>query len=473
MVATTEHKPSSFLREAFGSNNRFVTKIALLAALGGFLFGYDTGVVSGALPYIERSFNLDALAQSWVVGSLLIGAVLGAAGAGKLADLISRRWTTCVGGCVFTVGALGSFLAPDVGWLIVFRFALGLAVGTASFVSPMYIAEHSPKHLRGGMAAFNQLMTQLGILVAYIVNFGFQDLPMNWRWMLGVGALPGIALAVAMLFVPYTPRWLVQQGRTAEARAVVRRTRPETDADAEVDEIAQVLKTERAFHPRQFFESPMRRLLLVGIVMAVAQQAIGVNTVLYFGATVLEMAGLPISTAVSQAVFIGVTNFVFAGVAVLMLDRVGRRIPMIVGTLGSVVGLLVLGWYFSQPVAFQQENVGIALGAMLFYLAFFEISLGPIFWVMIAEIYPLRSRAKAMAVATMFNWAFNFLVSFFFLQMTEAIGAGTTFVLYAACGVAAALFFIFKLPETKNRTLEEIEQQVAGVRPDGELSRTS
>ena len=472
MVATTEPKPASFLREVFGSNNRFVTRIALLAALGGLLFGYDTGVVSGALPYIERSLHLDALDESWVVGSLLIGAVIGAAGAGKLADAISRRWTTFIGGCVFTVGAVGSFLAPDVGWLIVFRFVLGLAVGTASFVSPMYIAEHSPKHLRGGMAAFNQLMTQLGILVAYIVNFGFQDLPLNWRWMLGVGALPGIALAVAMLFVPYTPRWLVQQGRIEEARAVVRRARPETDAEAEVDEIDHVVRTEKAFHPRQFFESPMRMLLLVGIVMAVAQQAIGVNTVLYFGATVLELAGLPISTAVSQAVFIGVTNFVFAGVAVLMLDRVGRRIPMIVGTLGSVVGLLVLGWYFSQPLAFQQDHVSIALGAMLFYLAFFEISLGPIFWVMISEIYPLRSRARAMSVATMFSWAFNFLVSFFFLQMTEAIGAGMTFGIYALCGVAAAVFFVFKLPETKNRTLEEIEEQVAGVHPERGLSHT-
>lgn len=223
-----------------------------------------------------------------------------------------------------------------------------------------------------------------------------------------------------------------------------------------------MLGTEGAFRAREFFRNPLRALLVVGIVMAVAQQVIGVNTVLYFGTTILQLAGLPIAGAIAQAVFIGLTNFVFAGVAVLLLDRVGRRKPMIIGTIGSVVGLIVLGWFFHQPSVFQQGHAPIALGAMPVYLAFFEISLGPIFWVMISEIYPLRSRAKAMAVATMFNWGANFLVSYFFLQMTQAIGTDVTFWIYAGLGALACLFFVFRLPETNHRTLEEIELQVGG-----------
>lgn len=451
-----------FVRQVLGSGNRFTTGIALLAALGGFLFGYDTGIVSGALPYARGDLHLDAAGESWVVGSLLLGAVVGAAVSGRLADVASRKTTLLAAGVVFTVGALGSFFAPDLGWLLVTRVVVGLGVGTASFVAPMYISEHSPIELRGGMAAFNQLMTQFGILVAYLVAFAFQGFTDNWRWMLGVGVVPGVALALAMVRVPRTPRWLIGRGRIDEARAVLRRTRPDVDPETEIAGIRRVLTTEGAFRARELVSHPLRALLVIGVVMAVAQQVIGVNTVLYFGTTILQLAGLPISGAIAQAVFIGVTNFVFAGVAVLLLDRVGRRRPMIVGTAGSVAGLVVLGWYFHQSVSFQQTHALVALVAMLVYLAFFEISLGPVFWVMISEIYPLRSRARAMAAATMANWAFNFLVSFSFLQMTESIGTDVTFWIYAGLGALACVFFVLRLPETAGRTLEEIEQQVVG-----------
>jgi MFS family permease len=239
------------------------------------------------------------------------------------------------------------------------------------------------------------------------------------------------------------------------------------EIDDEIEGIKEVAASQHAFRVRQLLGPRLRMLVIVGIGMAVFQQILGINTVIYFGATILHFAGLSISTSVAEAVFLGVINWVAAGVAMLLLDKVGRRGPMITGTIGCVIGLIGLGWFFDQSTAFQHANAVIAIAFIMWYLASFEISLGPIFWVMIAEIYPLRSRAKAMAVATMFNWTFNFLVSYFFLTMTADMGTAGTFWLYAGFGVAATVFFIRLLPETKNRSLEDIERQVRGGNAGG------
>lgn len=452
-----------FLVEIFRGDNRFVTGIALLAALGGILFGFDTGVVSGALPFIAKSFHLGALGQSWVVGSLLLGAVGGAFISGKLADLISRKWTKFVAGCVFTCAGLWSALSPDFSSLIASRVVLGLAVGTASFVAPMYIAEQSPPRLRGGMTALNQFAgITLGILLAYVADYGLAGFSDNWRWMFGFEAVPGIALAVAMVFVPHTPRWLVQQDRSEDAARVLARTRPGVDPGDEVREIEHVARSQGAFRLRQLLGPKLRMLLIVGVGMAVFQQVLGINTVIYFGTTILHFTGLNLSASVAETVFIGVVNFVFAGVAVFLIDKVGRKPLLVLSAVGCTLTLIVLGIYFYQGSGFQHANADVALGALLAYLAFFEIGLGPVFWVMIAEIYPLRSRPKAMAVATMFNWGFNFLVSYYFLQLTNLIGKAGTFWLYAGLGVCAAVFFASFVPETRNQSLEEIERQVTG-----------
>ncbi len=453
----------SFVFEIFNGDNRFVTGIALLAALGGMLFGFDTGVISGALPYLAKEFNLGSLGQSWVVGSLLLGAVVGAFISGKLADSLSRKWTKFVSGCIFTVGGLWSALSPDAASLIASRVLLGLAVGTSSFVAPMYIAEHSPPKLRGGMTALNQFAgITFGILLAYVADFALVGLSDNWRWMLGLEAVPGLALAVAMVFVPHTPRWLVQQSRTDEAAHVLERTRPGVDPRREVREIEHVAQAQRTFGLGQLLGPKMRLLLLVGVGLAVFQQVLGINTVIYFGTTILHFTGLDLSTSVGETVFIGAVNFVFAGIAVLLIDKVGRKPLLVLSAVGCTIALVVLGFYFYQGSSFEHANAGIALGALLGYLAFFELGLGPVFWVMIAEIYPLRSRPKAMAVATMFNWGFNFLVSYYFLQMTDLLGKAGTFWLYAGLGVCAAVFFVVFVPETRERSLEQIERDVTG-----------
>jgi sugar porter (SP) family MFS transporter len=453
---------SGFIRQVTVRENRFALGISLLAALGGFLFGYDTGVVGGALPLITSHLHLSSGAESWVTGSLLLGAVTGALISGYLADRIGRRWTIFAAGVIYTLAAIASGVAPTFALLAIARGVLGLAVGAASFVAPMYIGEHSPKALRGGMTALTQLAVTFGILIAYLIDDVFKSTDGGWRWMFALGALPGLALAISMLFVPESPRWLVEHGRSDEAKRFLIRSRGEQQASKELDEINQITKAERRFSTAQLLREPVRPLLLIGVAMAIMQQIIGINTVIYYGATILGFAGLSINSSIAEAVFIGLVNLIFAGIAVLLLDRVGRRPPLILGTIGSVIGLIVLGWYFDQSRAFQHAHGWLALVTMMFYIASFELSLGPIFWVMIAEIFPLRARAQAMAVCTMFNWAFNFFVSFFFLDAVNALGRSGTFWMYAGFGVLAVLFFWRRVPETKDRSLEEIERDVHG-----------
>ncbi|HEX3804282.1 MAG TPA: sugar porter family MFS transporter [Solirubrobacteraceae bacterium] len=453
---------AGFIRQVTSANNRFVLWISVLAALGGFLFGYDTGVVGGALPLITNKLHLDAGGESWVTGSLLLGAVAGAAMSGYLADRIGRRWTVFIAGVIYTIAAIGSALTSTLLLLGIARGVLGLAVGTASFVAPMYIGEHSPKELRGGMTALTQVAITFGILIAYLIDDAFKGLGEGWRWMFALGSAPGLILAISMLFVPETPRWLVEHGRVDEARKFLSRTRGADDVEEELKEIQEVSKEQGRFRIRDLVGDRVRPLLLIGVLLAVMQQIIGINTVIYYGATILGFAGLSISSSIAQAVFIGVVNLVGAVIAVLLLDRVGRRPPLLIGTAGSVIGLIVLGWYFELSSGFQHAHAWIALVAMMFYIACFEISLGPIFWVMIAEIFPLRARAKAMALCTMFNWMFNFFVSFWFLDAVKALGQSGTFFMYAGFGVLAIVFFAWRVPETKNRSLEQIEREVRG-----------
>jgi sugar porter (SP) family MFS transporter len=450
-----------FFKQVTARDNRFVLGISLLAALGGFLFGYDTGVVGGALPLITSKLHLTSGQESWVTGSLLLGAVTGAAVSGYLADRIGRRPTIFVAGVVYTIAALASGFMDSILALGIARGVLGLAVGAASFVAPMYIGEHAPKQLRGGMTALTQVSVTLGILIAYLVDDAFKGLGDGWRWMFALGAAPGVILAVAMLMVPESPRWLIEHDHEDEARKVLGRSHAsQEDIDAEISEMQKVARQQNRFRLADLVGDRVRPLLIIGVVMAVMQQIIGINTVIYYGATILGYAGFSTGSSIAQAVFIGAVNLLGAVIAVFLLDKVGRRVPLLAGTTGSVIGLIALGLFFSASSHFQHANAWLALVAMMFYIFCFEISLGPIFWVMIAEIFPMQARAKAMAICTMFNWAFNFFVSFFFLDAVNAIGQNGTFFLYAGFGVLAIIFFAWRVPETKDRSLEQIESDV-------------
>ncbi|MCW3020133.1 MAG: sugar porter family transporter [Solirubrobacterales bacterium] len=448
-----------FLREAFSGQNRFVLRLAIIAALGGFLFGYDTGVISGALLFIGKDLGAGKFDEQAFVGSLLIGAVLGAILSGFSADLLSRRRTQFIAGAIYVLGALASALAQSPAELIVARFVLGVAVGATSFVSPMYISELAPKRIRGGVTSFNQLMVVTGILAAYLVNWALKGTPDNWRWMLGLGALPGLAFAIGMYFQPFSPRWLVEQGREDEAHDVLSRVRSdEDDVDEELDEIRDAAGEETG-GLRELWRPQLRPLVAVGLALAVAQQLIGVNTVIYYAPTILHSTGLGAGSAITQALSVGVANVLFTIVAVLALDRVGRRPLLILGTAGCVVSLVALGVFFSS-FSLQHSASWIALVCLVVYIASFAVGLGPVFWLMISEIFPLPVRSAAMSVSTVGNWTANFLVSSFFLTLTSAITRQGTFWLYAGFGLLALVFFVLRVPETRDRSLEQIGREL-------------
>ena len=447
---------TGFVSEARRSGNPFLFRLAVIAALGGLLFGYDTGVISGALLFIGPDLHASSFDQQAIVGALLLGAVAGAIIAGWASEALGRRRSTLIAGVIYVAGALLCAFAPTATFLIGARFILGLAVGCASFVAPMYIAELAPKRIRGGLVSFNQLAIVTGILVAYIVNFAIKGVPSEWRWMLGLGAIPGLILAIGMIALPESPRWLVKHGREDEAKDVLGRARENESVDEEIGEIKEVVHEEGSL--RDILADAVRPLLVIGLALAIFQQLIGINTVIYYAPTILKSAGVATSGAIQQTVFIGLTNLVFTIIAVLLLDRLGRRALLLTGTAGCVVALIALGAYFASP-SLQSSAGWLALTSLIVYIASFAIGLGPVFWLMISEIFPLHLRGPAMATCTVANWAFNFAISFTFLTLTHAITKQGTFWVYAGMGLIALWFFATRVPETKGRTLEEIEEE--------------
>jgi sugar porter (SP) family MFS transporter len=450
-----------FITEARREGRPFLFALALVAALGGFLFGYDTGVISGALLYIAPDLHASSFEQEAIVGALLLGAVAGAIISGYLADAIGRKWTKVISGSVYALAALACAFSQTAGELIGARFVLGLSVGTASFVSPMYLAELSPKRIRGGLVSFNQLMIVIGILAAYIADFGLKGVGDNWRWMLGLGAIPGVLLAGGMLMMPNSPRWLAERGREKEARETLERTHKADDVDEEMASIKDIANREGRL--RDLLETPVRSMLIVGLALAIFQQIVGINTIIYYAPTILSFSGNSASSAIGQTVFIGVTNVVFTLVAILLLDRLGRRFFLLTGTIGIAIALAVLGAFFFSTTL-QDSVPYLSLVALIVYIACFAVGLGPVFWLMISEIFPLELRGPAMAACTVANWSFNFLISFTFLTLVDAIGKTATFWLYGAIAVVAVAFFARYVPETMGRSLEQIQEDVTGRR---------
>jgi sugar porter (SP) family MFS transporter len=466
-MADVNSSGHSFVREAL--HNRRLLGVALIAAIGGFLFGYDTGVIGGALLFMKTDLGLKTAGQlQLTVAILLLGAVTGALIAGWSADVFSRRRTKIVSGCVYVTGALACAFAQTYWQILAGRFWLGLAVGTASFVSPMYIAEIVPPRIRGGVVSYNQLMITSGILVAYIVDWGFAGFSNNWRWMLGVAVVPGAALAIGMYFMPFSPRWLVEKGREDEAREVLRRYR---DSDEQVDEEVQEIKevSQSEVRIRDLLAKGVRRMLLVGVGLAIFQQIVGINTVIYYAPTILKLAGQQNTGALTQSVFIGCTNVFFTIVAILLLDKLGRRFFLMTGTATLTAALVGLGIFFESS-AVQNAVPWVALASLHVYNKGFAVGLGPVFWLMISEIFPIQMRGPAMAVCTMFNWGLNFAISYTFLTLTGAITKQGTFWLYAFFGVCALVFFFTLVPETKDRSLEEIQSDL-GADADAALTR--
>jgi sugar porter (SP) family MFS transporter len=455
---------SNFVSGIRASGDGMLVRISIIAAIGGLLFGFDTGVISGALLYLKKDLHANSVAQEWIVSVLLLGAILGAIISGYLADKLSRKWTKVISGCIYVIGALGCAFAVSVPMLIVFRFVLGLSVGTASFVAPLYIAEVSPPKVRGGLVSFNQLAITSGILLAYLVNFAFSSVPDGWRWMLGVGAIPGAALAIGMLTVPHTPRWLMEQGREDEAREVLKKLRgsdPDADIEQEIQDVKEAKEKESSTTIRDLLKPNIRPLIWIGAGLAIFQQFVGINTVIYYAPTILSTTGLTNSASITQTVFVGVTNVVFTIIAVLLLDRVGRRRLLLIGTIGLTVAIIFLGVFFASPWL-QHHASYLALVALIVYIASFAVGLGPVFWLMISEIYPIGIRSKAMSFATVLNWAANFLVAGTFLTLIALVTRQGAFFIFGFLGILAIAFFTWKVPETKDKSLEQIQAELVG-----------
>ena len=441
-----------------GANFRgthFVHVAALFAALGGLLFGYDTGVISGALIFIKRDFSLTTIAEEIVVSGVLLGAAIGAIIGGRLADRFGRRRVLLVTATIFGVGALASALSPSPTILIISRILLGVAIGLSSTTVPVYLAEVSSPDARGWIVSLFQLAVTAGIVSAYLVDYAFAGIG-GWRWMLGLAVAPALVFGAGMFFLPETPRWLIRSGRHEIARSVLLRIRDNVDVDLEIAEIQTSLAhQEQRGTWADLLHRHVRPALIVGLGLAVFQQITGINTVIYYAPKILQSAGFAsASGAILATAGVGVVNFAMTIVAMLLVDRAGRRPLLLGGIAGMVVTLAILAFSFQ---ATPTNLAWIAVICLMGYVASFAVGLGPIFWLLIAEIYPLKVRGLAEGTAATFNWASNLVVSLTFLTLLEKLRPSSTFALYAFFSVASWLFAYYLVPETKGRTLEQIE----------------
>jgi sugar porter (SP) family MFS transporter len=447
---------------------RFVNTAAAITATGGLLFGYDTGVISGALLFIRQDFApLSPFLEGIIVSFLLVGAVVGALSGGPLSDRVGRRPTTLLAAVIFGVGALAVAFAPSVGFIIFGRFLLGLGVGLASMIVPLYIAEIAPADRRGALVSLNQLMITIGILLSYIVGVIFAPIE-GWRYMFGVALIPALILGIGMFMLPESPRWLFEHGRIDKARAVLGRSRSPEEIDQELREMGEIKRQEQEQSQarvsyKELLAPYVRPALVIGIGLAIFQQITGINTVIYYAPTILQGVGFSEGGAIAAtAVGVGLVNVGFTVLAVRIIDRAGRRPLLIIGLIGMVISLVLLGVVFSLDATSGAAGL-LATVCLGLYIASFAISLGPVFWLMISEIYPLRIRGTAMSVASIANWGSNFLVALSFPVLLATLGGAGSFWLFAVLGIVAWFFVYFWVPETKGRSLEEIEASFRGT----------
>ncbi len=438
----------------------YLAAICLVAAIGGLLFGFDTAVVSGAVGFFRGEFALSPAMTGWAASSALVGCMLGAAVAGALSDRFGRKRILLLAAVFFTASAVGCGLARGAGDLVLWRIVGGMGIGVASMLSPLYIAEVSPPHLRGRLVSLQQFAIISGILAAYfsntvILHTGLADAA-KWRWMFAIGALPSAAFLALLLPVPESPRWLVKQGRIAEASAILARVAGGADPTPQIDAIRDAIAHEGA-SLRELLRPGLRRALLVGVVLAVLQQVTGINAILYYAPEIFKGAGAAASAAFNDTVWIGVFNLIFTIVAMLAIDRLGRKPLLLAGAAGMGLSLLLVASAFDA----RASGVGL-LAVILAYVSCFAASLGPVVWVVMSEIFPTRIRGRAMSIATVTLWAACFLVSQTFPMLIDAAGGATAFRVYAAFCAATVLFVALAVPETRGKSLEDIERAWQG-----------
>jgi SP family xylose:H+ symportor-like MFS transporter len=444
---------------------RYVTSISIVAALGGLLFGYDTAVISGSIGFLRTHFGLDAAEMGWGASSALMGSILGAGIAGALSDRFGRKNALVLAAILFTVSALWSALPRTFTEFVTARIIGGVGVGMASMLSPLYIAEVSPADRRGRLVSFNQFAIVIGILVVYFVNYYISlqgdeawNIQAGWRWMFGSETIPAVLFLLLLFFVPESPRWLAKQGREGQSIAILSRVIGEEQAPGELDAIRRAIREEGGT-TAQLLQPGMRRTLIIGIVLAVLQQVTGINVFMYYAPEIFKQLGSGTSAALLQTIVVGAVNLSFTIVALKTIDRLGRTRLMIIGSTGMGISLAALGL-----AAYLQKTELWVLIFILGYIACFALSMGPVVWVVLSEIFPTRIRGRAMAIATLALWAANYLVSQTFPVINEHPWLVSTFQhafpfwLYALFCLVTIVFVVLYVPETKGKTLEEIEK---------------
>lgn len=457
-----------------GPHLRRLDVITVVATFGGLLFGYDTGVINGALDPMVADLGLTPATEGLVTSSLLVGAAIGALVAGRLADLLGRRRTLVALAVVFFVGAVGSVLAPTFEVMAAVRFLLGIAVGGASVTVPVYLAELAPTERRGAITGRNEIAIVVGQLAAFVINavIGtvWSDHPGVWRYMLAVQAVPAVALFAGMLRMPESPRWLLARGRDDEALAVLRQVRDPGRAAAELLEVRTLVEAERAAGESgrggwaELRLPWVRRLVLIGVGVAVVNQLGGINAVMYYGTQLLRQSGFSGDVALVANVLNGVFSVLGMLIGLRLINRVTRRGLLLVGLTGIIASHLMIA--LSSAVLPEGTGRSVAVTAFLvLFVGFNQSSVGLVCWVILAELFPLRVRGFAIGLSVFWNWTSNAIISGFFPSVVAGIGVNGTFLLFAGVNVLSWLFVRFVLPETRDRSLEQLEADFRAARP--------
>lgn len=444
------HAPAS--ESSPRSRRKFLVLTSVTAAIGGFLFGYDTAVISGAILFVRRELRLTSAQTEFAVSVVLAGALMGAALGGYLGDRFGRRRTLLVTAFIFGSFGLTTGLAQGLWSFALSRLLVGGAVGVSSMLAPLYIAELAPKHIRGALVTLSQLAISTGVVVAYYVDYLLSRTG-NWRLMFISALVPSAILLIGLIYLPESPRWLAAQGRFADAANVLARAETSDEAREDLRQLQLVTVADNVSF-WDLAQHRFRRPLVVGILLAVFQQVTGVNTIVYYAPTIFQMVGFGnAGNAILATFLIGFVGLLTTIVSMFLVDKAGRRLLLLISIGGMGISLVHLALTLGSP----HPTKWVVLTDILVYLAAFDIGLGPVFWLLISEIYPTTVRAQAMSLATMANWGSNFLVAATFLSLVDHLGMRGSFLLFAGLCFVAFLFSAGMVPETRGRTLEQIE----------------
>lgn len=430
--------------------------IFFIGALGGLLYGYDMGVISGALLYLKDDIPLNAYTEGLVVSSMMVGAIVGAGLSGPLSEKLGRRRLVFMISIVFIIGALILALAPTMEILVLGRAIIGLAVGGSTAIVPVYLSELAPTDARGSLSSLNQLMITIGILASYLVNYAFAPIE-GWRWMLGLAVVPSLILMIGVIFMPESPRWLLEKRGEKAARDVMKLTYPASEIDHEIENMKKI--NQIADNTWTVLKSPwLLSTIIIGSIFALLQQLIGINAIIYYAPKIFATAGLGESTAILSTVGIGVVNVLVTIFAISIIDKIDRKKLLVIGNIGMVASLLIMSaliWLIGVNSA-----AWIIMLCLTTFIIFFGVSWGPVLWVMLPELFPMRARGAATGIAALVLSIGSLLVAQFFPVLTDVLEVQQVFLIFAVIGIIAMIFVMKFLPETRGRSLEQIEQDL-------------